>query len=186
VVAAQSIICVPVDDGAIACAFEQLDAQMDAWLAAMQRLSANPTTPSVTEAGATTVAPSMPCVESIPTPTPAPVPAKPKPSSARGPTVQASAAACASDTIVEPAAPPVTAPVERIEPAAQPESAGDAESDDETLLASLDAETAKAIRFMRRLGSGRKSVRELLAEYQARSGKQQVTVETAKKSWWRS
>ena len=181
-VAAQSIICVPVDDGAIACAFEQLDAQMDAWLAAMQRLGANPTTPSVTEAGATTVAPSMPCVESMPTP--APVPAKPEPSSARGPTVQASAAACAPDTIVEPATPPVATPVERIEPAAQPESAGDAESDDGTLLASLDAETAKAIRFMRRLGSGRKSVRELLAEHQARSGKQ-VTIETANKSWWR-
>ena len=55
--------------------------------------------------------------------------------------------------------------------------------EDETLLASLDAETAKAIRVMRRLSMGTRSVRELLAEYQA-TPTASKNARPAKKSWF--
>lgn len=56
-------------------------------------------------------------------------------------------------------------------------------SEDDALLASLDPETAKAIRVMRRLSIEKKSIRQLLDEYNAAStsaGKD----EPKKKSWW--
>ncbi|MBI4580183.1 MAG: hypothetical protein HY718_10805, partial [Planctomycetes bacterium] len=57
------------------------------------------------------------------------------------------------------------------------------DADDEGLLATLDEETAKAIRVMRRLMLNRKSVRELLAEYQSKKSGTAAKVST-KKSWW--
>ena len=140
--AAQSKICVPIDDGAIAAAFEHLDAQMNEWLEAVNQLGTMLTEQSIF---------------AVETP------------DASAPTeaeqVEASSIESASSTPVQ------------------------SEVDDETLLASLDPETAKAIRVMRRLGSSRKSVRELLVEYQTRSKKQQPAPEQptkSKKSWWRS
>lgn len=56
-------------------------------------------------------------------------------------------------------------------------------NEDETLLASLDPETAKAIRVMRRVSGHRKSVRELLEQYQASQAHGKA--EPAKKSWFR-
>jgi len=56
-------------------------------------------------------------------------------------------------------------------------------NEDETLLASLDPETAKAIRVMRRVSGHRKSVRELLEQYQASQAHGKT--EPAKKSWFR-
>jgi len=55
-------------------------------------------------------------------------------------------------------------------------------NEDENLLASLDPETAKAIRVMRRLNPGKRSVKELLEEYEATKGAS--AAEPKKKSWW--
>jgi len=57
-----------------------------------------------------------------------------------------------------------------------------ATNEDEKLLASLDPEIAKAIRVMRRLNPGKRSVKELLEEYQASKGAS--ATEPKKKSWW--
>jgi myosin heavy subunit len=56
-------------------------------------------------------------------------------------------------------------------------------NEDEALLASLDPETAKAIRVMRRMGGGRKSVRELLQQYQ--NARATARNEATRKSWFR-
>lgn len=56
-------------------------------------------------------------------------------------------------------------------------------NEDEQLLASLDPETAKAIKVMRRLAPSKKSVKELLAEYQATKANTQ-TPKPEKKSWF--
>lgn len=56
--------------------------------------------------------------------------------------------------------------------------------DDEALLASLDEGTAKAIRVMRRLSDTRKSVRQLLAEYET-SKSHQAKDQPTKRSWWK-
>lgn len=59
----------------------------------------------------------------------------------------------------------------------------DNEDEDEALLASLDEETARSIRVMRRLNPDGKSVRELLEEYQSTQGGGGDRNE--KKSWWK-
>lgn len=59
-----------------------------------------------------------------------------------------------------------------------------AHDEDEALLASLDPETAKAIRIMRRLSVEKKSVRELLEEYEASRSAETPAAEKHKKSWW--
>jgi hypothetical protein len=58
-----------------------------------------------------------------------------------------------------------------------------ASEDEEKLLASLDPEAAKAIRIMRRLNPGKKSVKELLAEYEAAPASSS-NEQSKKKSWW--
>lgn len=55
--------------------------------------------------------------------------------------------------------------------------------EDEMLLASLDPETAKAIRVMRRMRGDNKSVRELLEQYQA--SRANAKADSSKKSWFR-
>jgi hypothetical protein len=57
------------------------------------------------------------------------------------------------------------------------------DEEDEALLASLDPETAKAIRVMRRLSIEKKSVRELLAEY-THTRSDQDPAEGRRRSWW--
>jgi hypothetical protein len=67
---------------------------------------------------------------------------------------------------------------EPVDPAAK-----DREEDD-ALLASLDEETAEAIRVMRRLSPVKKRVSELLEEYRATQLAQQSAPKSKKKSWW--
>lgn len=55
---------------------------------------------------------------------------------------------------------------------------------DEAVLASLDEETAKAIRVMRRLSPDRKRVNELLEEYRATQAAREAAPQQKKKSWW--
>jgi hypothetical protein len=62
------------------------------------------------------------------------------------------------------------------------EQAAAARAEDEALLATLDDETVKAIRVMRRLDMGKRSVRELLEEYKAGMGATKGPGKS--KSWW--
>ncbi len=64
----------------------------------------------------------------------------------------------------------------------EPQAESQEASEDEQLLASLDPETAKAIRVMRRMRGDKKSVRELLEQYQ---GAPTTKAESSKKSWFR-
>lgn len=71
---------------------------------------------------------------------------------------------------------------------AQEEAATAARSssdEDEALLATLDEKTVKALRVMRRLSMTKKSMKELLAEYQAEQSGTSETSAPAKGSWWR-
>ena len=68
--------------------------------------------------------------------------------------------------------------------AAEPPRTPSLVAENEALLASLDPETAKAIRVMRRLSPECKSVREWLKEYEANRPAQQPVVQPKKKSWF--
>jgi hypothetical protein len=88
--------------------------------------------------------------------------------------------------------PPAVAAEGRVQPAepdaapAPPAPRSASQEEDETLLASLDPETAKAIRVMRRTSFENKSVRELLEEYLQTRNAQGFSEnpEQRKKSWW--
>lgn len=92
-----------------------------------------------------------------------------------------SAAAAKTTASSLPAAPVQAAPGTSV-PAAKPPAAS-AEQSDEALLASLDPETAQAIRVMRRLSPVKKSVREWLQEHEAERAAPAAPVEK-KKSWF--
>lgn len=66
----------------------------------------------------------------------------------------------------------------------QEQAAATSSPEDETLLASLDPETANAVRVMRRLSPMRKSVRELLKEYEASRPTLPAAGQTKKRSWF--
>lgn len=57
--------------------------------------------------------------------------------------------------------------------------------EDEALLATLDEKTAKAIRVMRRLSPVKKSVKELLAEYQPDQSAKSEAAAPTRGSWWK-
>ena len=183
---------VPQDDGAIQRAFEQLDAQMSTWLAAMERAhgalqaeparEAGPADRAVASAPAELVAvqPAAPpaALEAVPEPevNAAPEPVAPE---AADPGAGSVPRIPAAETRADiQATPPPGAPV------AAPAEAPRSPNDDEALLATLDEETAKAIRVMRRLSMNQKSVRQLLEEYQSGNGGQAAAA-ADKKSWWR-
>jgi len=58
------------------------------------------------------------------------------------------------------------------------------DEDDEALLASLDAQTASAIRVKRRLADNRRSVRELLEEIRSERPPGEAT-DSQRTGWWR-
>jgi len=86
--------------------------------------------------------------------------------------------------------PEAAAPIK--EPAASPSPTAGAEeptasadvADDEALMASLDPETAKAIRVMRRMSLEPKSVRDLLKEYEANRPTSPTAGASKKRSWF--
>jgi hypothetical protein len=192
-------IRVPADDGAIQKAFEILDAQMDAWLSAMRRIDValkeraetQPETPEVETPDAAIAAAvvAKPRVEAVASASVnAPVvekAASPEPTKSVEPIAAQPHAAPAAVAMKEPEpVSTVAAAAPACEPVAHTAVPAAPENDDETLLASLDQETAKAIRVMRRLSVSRKSVRELLAEYQAKQAQQPAAGEK-KSRWWR-
>lgn len=180
---------VPVEDGELAQAFDQLDERLSAWSAALDELTG--AVHELGSAGAVAVA-------------------SPEPSQTAGDGEDA--AGVAAEDVVSPAAhvsEDVTTEVEHHEPAGVEVSAyvsplheimpglraGTAPEPatakptpppdpDEQLLSSLDEETARAIRIMRRLSPVKKSVRELLAEHQAKLPQQAATPTAKKRSWF--
>jgi hypothetical protein len=67
---------------------------------------------------------------------------------------------------------------------APPPADGDSLDDDQTVLDSLDEETATAIRVMRRLDPDGKSIRELLEEYEAQQAAEHAK-RGERKTWWK-
>lgn len=166
------------DDGGIARLLAELDVKFDAWLAAMRAAQAAatgrpaaaadpPVAPPAATAPRAAEAPPAPTTgaHAAPPPegraaeprAPAPPTAGTEPKARRG----GGAAEKPGPRLFRGGRPERSQP----EPAAG-EDAG-LSADDAALLATLDAETANAIRVKRRLTGGRKSVRELLQELRA-------------------
>ncbi len=173
-------IPLPTDDGAIQAAFTQVNAKMSAWTSAMSDAQ------RVVRGAATSARRLKAVPEDQTPPVPEDVPQAPAPAAATlpPPTVPVDVAPhrelpeAGEQTAAEPGATANT-PVDS--PPAQEKSNATLD-EDESLLATLDDETAKAVRVMRRLNPGKKSVRELLEEYRA-SGADPST-QPKKKSWW--
>jgi hypothetical protein len=158
---------VPQDDGSIARALEDADARFEAWSDAMFQAqdslsewaarsadrAAEPQSPSAPPETATTEDQAYPLPEREP--------------------------AGAGETRLDAAAP---AEVPEAPGEAEP-PAGQADEDEEALMAALDAETAAAVRVMRRITSSGKSVRELIEEYQSAPVSAAGT-HPPKRSWW--
>ncbi len=194
---AQGKIVLPTDDGGIAQALSQLDAQLDEWIGALRDGVA-----TMAEV-ARQPAPDLQFPEPEPAPEPEPVQAAPEPAPpvevapeqpvvepvAEAPTIEVPAV-----TETKPAkkrgrkpAKPKTKQAEP-EPSAEPTPIGEGEDPDEALLDSLDPDTAKAIRVKRRLTGNKRSVRELLDELEGESGKRRrksSESDSQRKGWWR-
>lgn len=209
---ASALVEVPsiVEDGEIQRAFEQLDTQMDAWIAAMKRAECalagvRPAEPSE-EAfeSAVAIAPVEPAqqeqeiADQAAVALDTPMAAAPEPEAeVEEPAPQATAVEPEPESEPESAEPishsastgteASAAAMMPAEPCAEPSPAsgrGATASEDEALLATLDEETAKAIKVMRRMCMNTKSVSQLLTEYQAKQNGQSAAA-TAKKSWFR-
>jgi len=175
---------VPANDGAIERALADLERKLADWLEAMK-------------AGHTAISTGLANgarrpVQSATQPSAAPQPAAQPP---------AKAGRRRSKLFVDrtlPAAPPAAtghaAPPQHSHPQAAPadtlpdqsEPTADAAhgaEDEEALLATLDAATANALRLRRRLEGGRRSVRELLAEF--RAAQAPAGTPEAERFWWR-
>lgn len=217
-----SLAPVPADDGAIQAAFDLVDAQMKAWLSAMERAQqglsagispvvAQPvlqsqtfTPPLETETQSSNAEPAREnqsqesniplederagiaqATQSVTEPPVAVDDDADEPSApAEQPVEQVEMSEAAES------APALTEP-EPLEAASEPEGDGSPDADekqqaeeDEALLATLDPETAQAIRVMRRLSVEKKSVSQLLAEYEAAKASQPAPA-SRKKSWFR-
>lgn len=185
-----SVAPVPADDGAIQAAFDLLDAQMKAWFSAMERaqqgLSAGISPVDARPAPQSpTFAPPLETETRSPIAEPAPEIQSQESNTALEETleqVEISEAAESTSVLTGPE-PPEAAP--------EPEGDGWPDADkqqqaeeDEALLTTLDPETAQVIRVMRRLSVEKKSVSQLLAEYEAAKASQPVPA-SRKKSWFR-
>lgn len=98
------------------------------------------------------------------------------------------AATTPADVISEPSVENLPADAAMPEPAVESEPttpSAPAGPSDEELLATLDEDTAKAIRVMRRMCMNTKSVRQLLDEYQAQQATQVTSGPQKKSRWWR-
>lgn len=200
-------ISVPVDDGEIARALTDVDAKLAVWAEAMfdaQRLltalASRVLAPSLTVADDTQPEPVTAASEpsSITCATTeaevAPEQAESEPESEADAQVEEAQAEpsrveqpvnrLAAPEIAKPDVTPVkfTGKVNAEAKAPQPPPAPQP-NEDEQLLASLEPETAKAIKVMRRLAPSKKSVKDLLTEYEASKAKAD-TPKPEKRSWF--
>jgi len=195
-------IRVPSEDDSIAEALAELDGKLAAWGAAMRTAEASFTEMSAGSLYRTgTVDPSE---EDEPAPSgadgePRGVAAAPGTDSGDGDTeskrseagpalVAVQAGAETAGDVKETQGSAMAATVQPVAAEAESETASDpdrdkGEDEDEALLDTLDPKTAEAIRVMRRLTPARKSVRELLREYEANKASEPAA-QPQKKSWF--
>ena len=168
-------IRVPGEDGVIVQAMGRLDEGLAAWTSAM-REACRQVAASVAARTASAVESPLPATPLVTAPiethveSAAPVAAEP----------QGQVMTSPEPVVLPPTPVEVTSETVAVEPA-QPPSPAD---DDETLLTSLDPETAKMIRVMRRLSTERKSVREWIKEVETNKSAQQPAAQPKKKSWF--
>jgi hypothetical protein len=163
----------------VPCNERSSDAQMDAWLAAMKRLEAHSRT-------ATDVRPESKTAPAGPTHENRPAQVVQVTQTTRVATQQAKPVAqeVKPAAAVTPEASKPSTQAVAVKPGELNGKPG--ELDGDALLATLDEETAKDIRIMRRMSFGQHTVRELLAEYQAKKTAKPAGDEAGKsKSWWR-
>jgi len=172
-----SVFQVPAEDGTIQRAFENLDARMDAWLAEMKRIERS----LASTDGGGAIEPEALSASTV-TVEDAPPPAETSDPPSEPPPAGVESAIPVAETVESPAQ-PASASTNR-ECAPPPSSAIPVDPQDEALLATLDEQTAQAIRVMRRLCMNRKTVKQLLAEYEARKAGPPGS-STRPKSWFR-
>ncbi len=197
-------VVLPPDDGSIQQALAELETRMTAWTAAMSDAQA------VLRESARQHGIAMPAEAAAPAAPEKPVqpePAAPAATAPSEPPVKPSVPQIRKDRAVmavssgpakksgkpRPAteeAPAAEEPALKPQPEARPAVAAPAPPgseaalrEDEALLASLDEETANAIRVMRRMDFGRRSVAELLKEYEMSRGASKPSGSKGK-SWW--
>jgi len=196
-------IRIPADDGTIAHALAALDVKLADWAGALRAAehiiadAVKTGPPSGNDPSPHPATPDGPALEAPPRAAEgqAAVGQVHEPAVAVGPTAaskkapavdpaeRASERACSA--VQSSPAPGVTSVAQPNPPAAKQEQAAPTNSpEDEALLASLDAETAEAVRVMRRLSPVHMSVRELLVEYEASRPIPPAEGQTKKKSWF--
>lgn len=164
---------ISADDGLIAESFQQLDLKLSAWVSAVSeahsallKTACDAASPEVAaEQPANDVA--GPRVETEPSPTFNPP--------------------AGQDTRLEDQRPEAPDPLEALEDHAQqslrPDSAGPVVDDDERLLQTLEPERRAEVRVRRRMYSGQKSIREVIAELEAEDDDSSAA--RTRRSWWR-
>jgi hypothetical protein len=188
-------VTVPVQDEAIGSALSGLDEKLSAWVIAVTQAQDalvglsqrgakdGPKTPGSPkrqggdQAAGDMQAPSP--MEALQLMAEAPPPEAP-------PDVQPESAAPPPREEPAPSIEPVAVKPPPVQPPAQTsaETRNAIDPDDEVVLSQLDEKTVRALRVLRRLSPVKKSMRVLLAEYQAGQGAQ-PDVAPAKKSWWK-
>ena len=208
-----TVLRVPADDGAITRALAALDDKLAAWADAMReaqrriveaagrRASASPPSaedrPAHAEASAGPSGPidgqvetaaqrqdTLAANESISPAGPTPAPIAPDTSQAVAEPAPVSDLPAAPFGVESAAT--ISEPTASDSPAAgaeEPTASADL-ADDETLLASLDPETARAVRVMRRMSLEPRSVRDLLTEYEAGRPMSPAAGPPKKRSWF--
>ncbi len=203
-------VSVPADDGAIAETLAELEGKLSAWCSAVAEIQtalAEQATSAATDDRAGALPPETQESQAVGTdasmdsdavPTSA-VAAEPRADETvadvpEGPEPGIAATEPATPAQEEsPIVPPPEAPSEIADPGGTVESleepqttqASTPQEDDEALLNSLDPEMAQAIRVMRRVSPVKKSVRELIEEYESKPSSRKASTPQKKKSWWR-
>jgi hypothetical protein len=198
-------ICVPSDGGAITTALASLDERLTAWGVAMREAcrqltdAASRRTPVAAQEPDAAAAPAAHAPAAEPSsrleppppvvvqPTVVEINAEPKSPAApsgRVETAGAQPAVMTPSQETASATTPATSTESASAAAPEPVKVLSAAEQDEALLATLDPETAKAIKVMRRLSPEHKSVKEWLAEYKASGSAQPPVAQSKKKSWF--
>ncbi len=204
-------LAITANDDAIGHALEALDRTLDAWLAAIKlwhdrhpmEADSSPRTRHADVArtnqadlrlqpgprGAAQASSRKEASRTAPKPVEATSPpGMPKPDAA--PAAASAAESCKDLTVDAPAGNKMVHPAScdtdaaALVPDEPTAPSAPAMDEDEALLATLDPETARALRVMRRLSDNQRTVRDLLSEMDANKARPKPP-ETKRKSWWR-
>lgn len=194
-------ITLPADDGEIRAALAQLEQQFAEYHSAIRQFhermpqqlatgvkpaslpTAEATSPKSTQAEAKSEKPAVPVARAVTATDSKADAAKKRPDHAESPKKEAASTATAE---VKPST--AASSVEAVPAAsaslAEKPPAPEAGLSEEALLASLDPETAQAIRVMRRLSPVKKTVQEWIDEYKAQQAEAPAARAEKKKSWF--